>query len=132
MVLLDSLTCTLQSPALAEWAAVGTSPWPDGRSQGLVGSGSVCRIRLGMGSVSLRALPWPWGSFVASPMTQAVPQSACLQGMGELSGAGAPWQDLGMHRNLDKLEKWETASSDNLTRSHKAKCQVLHLAWDNS
>lgn len=55
--------------------------------------------------------------------------SARLQGMGELSRAEAPWQDLVMHRDLGKLEKWD---HENFTRSHKAECQVLHLACGNS
>lgn len=62
----------------------------------------------------------------------SISPSARLQGMGELRRAGAPWQDMAMHRNLDKLEKWETTSSDSFMRSHKAKRQVLHLARSNS
>lgn len=58
--------------------------------------------------------------------------SACLLGLGVVSGVGAPWQDLDMHRYLDKLENWETASSSNLMWSHKAECQLLHLAQGNS
>lgn len=39
--------------------------------------------------------------------------------------AGAPWPDLAVHRDLGKLEK---GHKENLTRAHKAKCRVLHLA----
>ena len=78
--------------------------------------------------VSLWALPWPWGSLVASPMTQAGARAplSTFAGDGQLSVAEAPWQDLAVHRDLGKLEKWH---NENLTRPHKAKCQVLHLAW---
>lgn len=94
----------------------------------------MCSCRLGMGGVS-QGSALALGLFCVFPNdtgSGSISPSACLQGLGELSGVGAPRQDLDMHRNLDKLEKWETTSSDNLMKSHKAKCQVLHLVWDNS
>lgn len=84
---------------------------------------------LGMRGVPLRALPWAQDSGMASPMTQTVgpahPQH--VSGDWKLSRAGVP-QERAVHRDLDKLDKWDHKS---LTRLNKAKAQVLHLARDN-